>query len=77
VDCYLLICTKEKYKLLEGTIDADEKSYPNGSVVIEGTYYKISRVTNSGIEFIEYKPGAKVLHYSNHVIETKLQFEAI
>ena len=77
MDYYLLRCTKEKHKLLEETIDADEQSYPIESVVIEETYYQQMRVTNSGIEFIEYKPGGKVLHYSNHVIATKLQFEAI
>ena len=77
VDYYLLRCTKEKHKLLEGTIDADEQSYPIGLVVIEGTYYQKTRVTNSGIEFIEYSPRGKFLHYNNHVIATKLQFEAI
>ena len=40
VDCYLLRCTKEKHKLLEGTIDANGQSYPIGSVVVEGTYYQ-------------------------------------
>ena len=53
VDYYLLRCTKKKHKLLEGTIDVDEQSYPIGSIVIEGTYYQQTRVTNSGIEFIE------------------------
>lgn len=77
MDYYLLRCTKAKYKLLEGTIDADQQSYSIGIVVIEGTYYQQTRVTNSGIEFIEFKPRGKVLHYSNHIIETKLQFEAI
>ena len=77
MDYYLVRCTKEKHKLLEGFIDYDEQSYPIGSNVIEGTYYQQTRATDSGIEFIEYKPGAKVLHYSNHVIATKLQFEAI
>ena len=60
VDYYLLRCTKEKHNLLEGTIDVDGQSYPNGSVVIEGTYYQQTRVTDSGIEFIEYKPGEKL-----------------
>ena len=77
MDYYLLRCTKAKHKLLEGTIDVDEQSYPIGSIVIEGTYYQQTRVIGSGIEFIEYKPGEKVLHYSNHVIATKLQFEAV
>ena len=77
VDYYLLRCTKAKHKLLEGTINVDQQSYPIGSVVIEGTYYQQTRVTDSGIEFIEYKPGGKVLHYNNHVITKKLQFEAI
>ena len=77
LDYYLLRCTKAKHKLLEGTIDADQQSYPIGSVVIEGTYYQQTKVTDNGIEFIEYKPREKVLHYSKHVIATKLQFEAI
>ena len=34
VDYYPLRCTKEKLKLLEGTIDVDQQSYPIGSVVI-------------------------------------------
>ena len=77
VDYYLLRYTKAKHKFLEGTIDVDEQSYPVGSIVTKGTYYQQTRVTDSGIKFIEYKPRGKVLHYNNHVIATKLQFEAI
>ena len=36
--------------MLEGTIDANEQSYPIRSVVIEGKYYQQTRVTDSGIE---------------------------
>ena len=60
MDYYLLRCTKEKHKLLEGTIDVDGQSYPIRSVVFEGTYYQQNRITNSGIEFIEYMLGEKV-----------------
>ena len=77
VDYYLLRCTKAKHKLLEGTIDADEQSYPIGLVVVEGTYYQKNRIIESGIEFIECMPREKVLQYSNHVLVTKLQFDAI
>ena len=77
VDYYLLRCTKAEHKLLEGTTDVDGQSYPIGSVVVEGTYYQQTRVTYSGIEFIEYMTGQKVLHYSNHVIVKKFQFDAI
>ena len=77
VDYYLLRCTKAKHKFLEGTIDDDQQSYPIGSVVVEGTYYKKNRIIDSGTEFIEYMPGEKVLQYINLVLATKLQFDAI
>ena len=77
IDYYLLRCTKGKHKLLEGAIDVDGQSYPIRSVVVEGTYYQQNRITDCGIEFIEYMPGEKVLQYSNHVLAAKLQFDAI
>ena len=58
--------------MLEGTIDVDGQSYPIGLVLVEGIYYQKNRITDNGIEFIEYMPREKVLQYSNHVLVTKL-----
>jgi hypothetical protein len=77
VDYYLLRCTKEKSKLVQEIVDGDGQQYPTGSVVIEGTYYQQAKIDKNGIQFIEYMPGQRVLHYSHLVIATKLQFETV
>ena len=40
-----------------------------------GTYYQQTKIDHNGVQFIEYMPGQKFLHYNHLVLATKIQFD--